>query len=117
MEGPEQIPPSEEFLHWKTRVEKVKQYVSENLDADLRITTVAEKFNLNKFTLQHIFKEQQHETYHEHVERIRMEKALQLLKEGKWVKEAMNLTGYKNRSTFNLAFKKKYQHPPGFFKK
>jgi len=111
------IEQKEELLHWKTRVEKVKEYVSQNLDSDLHITTVCEKFNLNKFTLQHIFKEQQKETYREYVERMRMEKAFHLLEEGKWVNEAMDLTGYKNRGTFNLAFKKKYKHPPGFFKK
>jgi AraC-like DNA-binding protein len=46
-----------------------------------------------------------------------MEKALQLLKEGKWVKEVMDATGYKNRGTFNHAFKKRYRFPAGFFKK
>ena len=111
------IQQKEELLHWKTRVEKVKEYVSQNLGSDLHITTVCEKFNLNKFTLQHIFKEQQNETYHEYVERIRMEKALQLLKEGKWVKEVFPAIGYRNWSTFTRAFKKRYKYPPAFFKK
>ena len=117
MEGSNQISPSDELLHWKTRVDKVKEYVSENLAGDLHITTVCEKLNLNQFTLQHIFKEQQKETYRAYVERIRMEKALQLLKEGKWVKEVMDATGYKNRGTFNRAFKKRYRLPAIFFKK
>ena len=69
------IQQKEELLHWKTRVEKVKEYVSQNLAGDLRITTVCEKINLNQFTLRHIFKEQQKETYREYVERIRMDKA------------------------------------------
>jgi two-component system response regulator YesN len=116
MEGPKEIP-LEELLHWKTRVEKVKEYVSENPGDDLHITTVCEKFNLNKFTLQRIFREQQEETYRGFVERIRMDKALQLLKEGKWVNEVMDATGYKNRGTFNRAFKKRYQLPAKFFKK
>jgi len=111
------IQQKEELLYWKTRVEKVMEYVSENLAGDLRIITVSEKFNLNKSTLQHIFKEQQKETYHEYVERIRMEKALHLLKEGKWVKEVMDITGYKNRGTFSRAFKNRYKCPPNFFKK
>lgn len=117
MEGTNKILPSDEFPHWKTRVEKVKEYVLENLAGDLRITTVCKKFNLNKFTLQHIFKAQQKETYHEYVERIRVEKALHLLKEGKWVKEVMDITGYKNRGTFNRAFKNRYKFSPIFFKK
>jgi AraC-like DNA-binding protein len=117
MEGPNQILPSDEFAHWKTRVEKVKEYVSENLRGDLRITTVCKEFDLNKSTLHHIFKEQQKETYREYVERMRMEKALHLLKEGKWVKEVIPEIGYRNWGTFNVAFKKKYKYAPSFFKK
>ena len=111
------IQQKEELLYWKTRVEKVKEYVSENLAGDLRITTVCKEFDLNKFTLQHIFKEQQKETYRGYVERMRMEKAFQLLIEGKWVKEVFPATGYKNWSTFSRAFKKRYEYPPAFFKK
>lgn len=117
MDGSKKIQPTDEFQQWKTRVEKVQEYVSQNLAGDLRITTVCKKFDLNKFTLQRIFKQQQKETYREHVERIRMEKALHLLSEGKWVKEVMDLTGYKNRGTFNRAFKKRCKFPPNFFKK
>jgi len=111
------IQQKEELLYWKTRVEKVKEYVSENLAGDLRIITVSEKFNLNKSTLQHIFKEQQKETYREYVERMRMDKALHLLKEGKWVKEVSLATGYNNRVAFYKAFKKRFQYSPGYFKK
>ncbi|HCN84942.1 MAG TPA: hypothetical protein DIT07_15195 [Sphingobacteriaceae bacterium] len=111
------IQDADELLHWQTRVEKVKEYVFENLAGDLRITTACKKFDLNKFTLQHIFKEQQKETYCEYVERIRMEKALHLLKEGKWVKEVIPATGYRNWSTFDRAFKRRYTYPPAFFKK
>ena len=117
MEGPNHILPPDEFAHGKTRVEKVKEYVSENLAGDLRIITVSEKFNLNKSTLQHIFKEQQKETYREYVERMRMDKALHLLKEGKWVKEVSLATGYNNRVAFYKAFKKRFQYSPGYFKK
>jgi AraC-like DNA-binding protein len=46
-----------------------------------------------------------------------MDKALQLLKEGKWIKEVIPATGYKNRSTFNNAFIKAFKHPPSYFKK
>jgi len=111
------IQQKEEMLYWKTRVEKVKEYVSENLAGDLQITTVCKKFDLNKFTLDHIFKEQQKETYREYVERMRMEKAFNLLKEGKWVKEVIPEIGYRNWGTFNIAFKKKYKYAPSFFKK
>jgi two-component system, response regulator YesN len=110
-------PNSEEALYHKSRVERVKEYVSANLAADLNIGTVAANFGLNKITLRHVFKKEQQESYRNFVERKRMEKALQLLKEGKWVKEVMPATGYKNRSTFNNAFIKAFKHPPSHFKK
>lgn len=111
------IQQKEEWLHWKTRVEKVKEYVQEHISEDLRITTVSRTLQYNKFTLRNIFKEQQHESYHHYVERKRMEKALQLLLEGKWIKEVMSETGYRHSSTFNKAFKKRFNNPPGHFRK
>ena len=117
MHNNETIENSEESLYYKSRVERVKEYVSANLSADLSLGTVAEKFGLNKITLRHVFKKEQQESYRNYVERKRMEKALQLLKEGKWVKEVIAATGYRNWSTFNIAFKKRYKYPPGFFKK
>jgi two-component system response regulator YesN len=91
--------------------------VSEHRAGDLHISVVCEKFNLNKFTLQHIFKEQEKETYRDYVERLRMERAFQLLEEGKWVKEVIPAVGYKNKCTFNNAFKKRFKHSARFFKK
>lgn len=117
MNTPNSIQPKEEMPQWKTRVEKVMEYVDNHLSEDLRIATVSEKLNLNKFTLRNIFKEHQHETFHAYVERKRMDKALQMLNEGKWVKEIMPETGYRNHSTFNLAFKKRFKYPPRHFRK
>jgi AraC-like DNA-binding protein len=111
------IQQKEELLHWKTRVEKVKQYIETHLSEDLHLTTVSKKLEYNKFTLRNIFKEQQHESYHGYVERKRMEKALNLLLGGKWIKEVMSETGYRHSSTFNKAFKKRYNNPPGHFRK
>ncbi len=116
MEGMNQILPSDEFPHWKTRVEKVKEYVSQNLAGDLRIATVCRKFNLNKFTLQHIFKEQQKETYHEYVEGMRMEKAFEMITKGERTQQTMYATGYHYRSSFNKAFKRRFKHPPAYFR-
>ncbi len=107
----------DELLHWQSRVERIKEYAEANLGRDLSARTVAAKFDLNEGTFRHLFQKEEGETYHIYVERMRLTKALQLLREGKWVKEVMAATGYKNRGTFNNAFKKRYKHSPGFFKK
>jgi AraC-like DNA-binding protein len=117
MEDYKEIEDEVELLQWQSRVAKIRQYVAENMASDLRVATICQKLDMNQYTLQHIFKEQQQETYHKYVERIRMNKALQLLKQGKWVKEVMPATGYHNWSTFEKAFKRRFKYAPVFFKK
>ena len=117
MQNRDNIENEDELLHWQSRLERIKEYVLANLAADLSTGTVAGKFGLNEATLRHLFQRQQHESYHDYVERRRMTKALQLLSEGKWVKEVIRAVGYKNKSTFNDAFKKRYRYPASYFKK
>lgn len=111
------IEQKEELLHWKTRVEKVKDYVNENIAGPLDASSVALKMKLTPFTLQSVFKKCEGETFHQYVEKVRMQKALQLLCEGKWVKEVIVATGYKHRATFDKAFKRRYKYPAAYFKK
>ena len=101
----------------QNRVEKIKTYLANNLTHDLSIAAVSQKFEVSASTLRHIFKNHQQQSYRHYLEGLRMDKALEFLKEGKWVKEVMTATGYKNRSTFNSAFKKRYKYPASHFKK
>ena len=117
MERDKKILPSEEIQQWQSRVEKIKNYVNENLSAKLDATSVANRMKLTSYTLQTIFKKYEGETFHQYVERARMQRALQLLSEGKWVKEIMATTGYKHRATFDKAFKRRYNVPAAWFKK
>ena len=117
MEGPTLILDAEEHAHEKGRVEKIKEYLGGNLEKDLSMAVVATKFQLSVSSLQHIFKKYQQQSYRHYVESLRMAKALQLLREGKWVKEVFDATGYKNRATFNNAFKKTFKHSPSYFRK
>ncbi len=106
------------ILHDQNRVERIRRYLLENLKTDLSASVVAQKFELSISSLQHLFKRYQKQSYHKYLEEIRMEKAFELItKEGKRVKEVMNLTGYKRRITFNRAFKRKYKQSPGHFMK
>ena len=111
------IQQKEELLHWKTRVEKVKDYVTENLAGALDASSVAREMKLTPFTLQSVFKKYEGETFRQYVEKVRMEKAFQLLAEGKWVKEVVVATGYKYRATFEKVFKRRYNYPASYFKK
>ena len=117
MQTPGNIEKQNELLHWQSRVERIKKYVLANLAADLGTGTVADKFGLKEPTLRRLFRETENESFHAYVERVRMTKALQLLAEGKWVKEVITAVGYKNKCTFNNAFKKRFKQSARFFKK
>lgn len=89
------------------------EYIKENPGKDLREKNVAALFQVSESTLRHHFKQQLGVAYHEFVETQRMAKAYQLLvEEGMLVKEAMYMTGYRNRSTFIRAFKKHFNTTP-----
>ncbi|MDE3184447.1 MAG: helix-turn-helix transcriptional regulator [Bacteroidota bacterium] len=105
-------------LFEKSRHERIKEYITDKLSTDLRAAVVSQKFELSVSSLQHLFKKNQGQSYHHYLEETRMKKAFELIAlKGKRIKEAMYVTGYKRRSTFNRAFKRKYNHPPGYFLK
>jgi AraC-like DNA-binding protein len=109
---------SNELFQEYSRVEQVKKYISENIASDLSASIVSHRFELSVSSLHHLFKNYQGQSYHHYVEDARMKIAFYLItKEGKRIGEAMYATGYKNRSTFRAAFKKKFRQRPGLFRK
>lgn len=97
------------------RVEKIKLYISGNLKNDLSIPVISQKFDISPSTLLHIFKKHQHQSCQRYVEKIRMNKAMEMIRAGKWIQEIMDATGYKNRVTFYNAFKRTFKHSPRHF--
>jgi AraC-type DNA-binding domain-containing proteins len=107
-----------EVLRDQSRVEKIRQYIADHLATDLSAATVAQTFGLSISSLQHIFKRYQQQTYQHYLEETRMTKAFELItQEDKRINEAMYATGYNNRVTFNIAFKKRFKHSPRHFKR
>jgi AraC-like DNA-binding protein len=116
--GHQQQDESNELFQEYSRVEQVKKYITENIALDLRASVISGQFDLSISSLQHLFKKYDGQTYHQYLEDIRMKTAFFLItKEGKRISEAMYATGYHNRPTFNEAFKKKFKHRPGHFRK
>jgi len=100
------------------RVELIKKYINDNIKSDLHANIISKRFELSVSSLQHLFKKYEGQSYHHYLEDIRMTKAFELItKEGKRINEAMYATGYHNRVTFNIAFKRKFSYPPSRFRK
>jgi AraC-like DNA-binding protein len=96
----------------------VKKYISENIASDLSASIVSKKFELSVSSLQHLFKKYEKRSYHHYLEETRMANAIMLItKKGKRINEAMYASGYNNRVTFNIAFKKRFGFPPSHFRK
>ncbi len=112
--------PTEEELHsdYKFRINRVFEYIDENLDADLSLNTISEVAFFSPFHFHRIFKFLMGETINEYVIRRRVEKAaLDLLHTTLGVTEIALKYGFNDNSTFTRSFKKFYQVSPSEFRK
>lgn len=104
-------------IRGKGRVDAIKGYINEHLSADLHAPAIAGKFKISSSTLHYLFKEHLGITYRRYVEEIRLLHAFDILQtHGTTVKEAMYASGYRNRVTFRMAFRKKFGQTPGHYR-
>jgi len=105
-----------EVFNAQGAIEMIKEYILTNLEKDLSIGTVSEKFTMSASTMKHLFKKYTGSSYHQYVEGTRMEKAFELITKGQRTQQTMYATGYHYMSSFNKAFKRRFKHPPGYFR-
>ncbi|MFH5185135.1 response regulator [Paenibacillus sp. TAB 01] len=95
-------------------IEKVKAYLDNSLsDSSLSIADVAAKLYLSPNYLRQLFRQQTGESFVEYVTRIRMEKALELLRDPLLkIQDVAEKVGYEEQRYFSSCFKKYYQMTP-----
>lgn len=100
-------------------IEKVLECIGKNyMDDQLSLQKLASEFDVTEKYLSRFFREQTGEYFSAYVERIRMEKAVELLKERRIsVTKITGKVGYSNNNTFYKAFKRIYGISPTTFKK
>lgn len=98
--------------------EDIEEYIRVNyVHQDLSRHSVAAQFNLSEDYLSRFFKEQLGENFSDYVERLRIEKASELLKCGKSTVEDIALkVGYNSATSFRRAFKRSTGVSPAAFK-
>ncbi|MFA9398803.1 MAG: response regulator [Clostridiaceae bacterium] len=84
---------------------KVRVYIDENYDNDLELETLSKNFNLSSYYFSRTFKEYVGMNVSEYIIKIRMEKAIELLKTNN-IKDICYLVGYNDPNYFSRAFKK-----------
>jgi len=85
----------------------VKQYTNANYQHNLTLNVVASELNFTPGYLGRLFKNSEGISYNEYLNRVRIERAKQLLKsKNKKILEIVNQVGYQNESYFNRCFKR-----------
>lgn len=95
-------------------ISNMKNYILENYnDPSLCLNKISDEFLISESYCSYLFKEETGENFSTYLERIRMEQAVQLMKEGNInISDIYQKIGYNNSNTFRRAFKKIYGISP-----
>ena len=94
-------------------VQLAKDYIRNNYQFDITIEDIAKNANVTPNYLSFIFQKEEKLTTKRYLIKLRMEKAMELLKSGEYkVGEVSNKVGYPNQLHFSSEFKKYYGLSP-----
>jgi two-component system, response regulator YesN len=97
-------------------VEAAKKYIQMNYTKEISLEDIANYVSVSSFYLSRIFGKKEGMTYKDYLIKLRMEKAMKLIKEGrKSIKEISIEVGYADQNYFSKAFKKYYDKSPKEF--
>lgn len=97
-------------------IKKILDYVDRNYSRDITLGALSEVFNYNSAYLGKLFYKSTGEHFNSYLDRVRIEKVKQLLKEGMKVYQAAEKVGYKNIDYFRSKFKKYTGEFPSAYK-
>jgi AraC-like DNA-binding protein/DNA gyrase inhibitor GyrI len=94
-------------LHYQDRVNRVLDYISHHLDNNLSLATLAEVACFSPYHFHRIFQAATGETLNNHVRRVRLERAAQLMKASprKRITDVAMEAGFAGAAEFSRAFK------------
>ncbi|THF78728.1 response regulator [Cohnella fermenti] len=98
-------------------IKQVQEFVTRDIGMDTSVKTIAEKVYLHPVYLSKVYKNETGESLGDYIIRIRMEKALYLLKHtNKKIYEITTELGYQNPQYFSKMFKKQYGMTPNEYR-
>jgi len=101
-----------------TLLHDIINYVEENLSETITLNSIERKFNTNEKRIQLIFKTGFNTTFNAYLQNIRLEKAINLLKDpDKNITDVVYAVGLTNKSYFSKIFKEKFGLTPSQFVK
>ncbi len=100
-----------------TALRQMIDLMHRNYNQPLKLETLAELFNYNSAYLGKLFKAHTGVSFHTYLDRIRIERAKELLQSGRKVYEVAEMVGYANVDYFHLKFKRYAGCSPSDYKK
>ena len=93
-------------------VDQVIQYINTYLYEDINIDVLADKFSINKTSLNYFFRKKNGYTIHHYITLKRLLSVQLLVQQGKSVVDAAMSVGFQDYSTFYRQYKKHFGHSP-----
>ncbi|WP_068783955.1 response regulator transcription factor [Paenibacillus phocaensis] len=98
-------------------VEDIKDYIDHHYFEDIKISMFTEKYFLSREYLMKLFKQQYGCGIHEYVQKVRMDKAKELLDDSSLkIQEISEMLGYKDKNYFSKAFRNYYALSPSEYR-
>lgn len=98
-------------------ISKAKEYIKENYGKDISLEDVADHIFLSHAYLSRLFKEQTGENFIDYMVKVRIEKAIELLKDPRYkAYEVSSMVGYKSIRYFTKIFKSYTSYTPSQFR-
>lgn len=101
-----------EDVRYDPRIENILSYINNNLENELSIDLISNKFFLNKYYLMHLFKQETGYTLYNYIQKKRIIKASDYIKTGMQAGDVCSLCGFGDYSTFVRTFKKEFKLSP-----
>ena len=104
-------------ISFDVKIDKIVQYINENLSEELSLDSLAKEFYMSKYYLLNEFKKYTGFTVHNFISKKRLLLSKMLLSQGKSLKSVVGDSGYNDYSNFLRAFKKEFGVSPMNFVK
>lgn len=98
-------------------IRRMLDYIDRHYNENLKLETLSEVFNYSSSYLGQLFKSETGEYFNSYLDRVRIEKAKQLLAQGMKVYEVAEKAGYANVNYFHHKFKKLVGQSPSSYQK
>lgn len=103
---------SENSIVYNKKIDKIVQYINDNLAEDLSLDLLAQQFYISKYHLLSEFKKYTSFTVHTYITKKRLMYAKILLADEQPLQDVVALCGYRDYSNFMRAFKKEFGITP-----